>query len=120
MLSDYNIMKPFLPDGANSILDIGCGVAGANVLINRYYNNKIKIFLIDKTKIDKRVYYGFEERGSFYSSLLVAKKLLIDNGVEENNIYLQEATESNEIKFKEDFNIVISLRSPSLRPRFTG
>ncbi len=111
MESEYSKLKQYLPQNANSILDIGCGVAGIDVFINNHYTNKINIFLIDKTEIDKNVYYNYEKRGSFYNSLKVAKSLLEINGVDSSQINLQEATASNEIKFKQKFDIVISLIS---------
>lgn len=111
MEAEYSTIKKYLPQNANSILDIGCGVAGIDVLINNHYKNKIDIFLIDKTKVDKKIYYNYENRGSFYNSLKIAKTLLTKNGVKINKIHLQEATPNNEIKFSQGFDIVISLIS---------
>jgi len=92
-------------------LDIGCGVAGIDVLLSQHYNGNVEIFLIDKTKVDKKLYYNFEKRGSFYNSLQISKSILTANGVNRNKIHLQEATENNEIRFNQNFDIVISLIS---------
>jgi SAM-dependent methyltransferase len=111
MESEYSKLKQHLPQDANSVLDIGCGVAGVDVFISNHYNNKINIFLVDKTEIDKNVYYHYEKRGSFYNSLNIAKSLLEINGIDSHKINLQEATENNKISFEKKFDIVISLIS---------
>jgi SAM-dependent methyltransferase len=111
MVEEYSIIRQFLPQNIDSILDIGCGVAGIDVLISNYYANKINVFLIDKTRIDKNVYYGFKQRGSFYNSLEIAKNLLETNGVPSDRIYIQEATDDNKITFENKFDVVISLIS---------
>ena len=41
----------------------------------------------------------------------VAKNLLIENGVDREKIYTQEATDDNKIIFKNNFDIIISLIS---------
>lgn len=108
---EFSIIKKYLPREANAILDIGCGVAGIDVPISHHYQNKVDIFLIDKTHIDKNVYYNFKDTGSFYNSLDVAKKILEINGVDSDKIHFQEATADNKIKFNQTFDVVISLLS---------
>ena len=111
MLDEFSSLKPFLPAAANSILDIGCGLAGIDVLISQHYQNQIEIFLLDKTSTDKKIYYHFNQKGSFYNSLPLAKKILEINGVDSNKIHLQEATDDNKIEFPGTFDIIISLIS---------
>ncbi len=111
MESEFELIKQHLPQTAGSILDIGCGMACVDVFISKYYKNNIKIFLLDKTQVDNIVYYNYEQRGSFYNSLQLSKKILESNGVGADMIQTQEATEKNEILFKDNFDIVISLIS---------
>ena len=111
MENEYLTIQKYLPRSAKSILDIGCGVAGIDVFLSNHYKNNIDIFLIDKTKVDKKVYYNFEKKSSFYNSLHISKLLLVNNGIDKNKIHLQEATKGNEIKFNQTFDIVISLIS---------
>lgn len=111
MDNEFATLKSYLPSNPTSILDIGCGVAGIDVLISKNYNNKIDIFLLDKSHVDKKVYYGFEKRGSFYNSLDVAKQVLGNSGVDVTKIHTQEATDDNKILFEKKFDIVISLIS---------
>ncbi len=111
MLNEFTRLKPFLPPTVNSILDIGCGIAGIDVLISNYYKNEVGIFLIDKTLVDKKIHYHFENNGSFYNSLPLAKKILELNGVKPEQIQFQEATDDNQINFSGSFDLVISLIS---------
>jgi hypothetical protein len=111
MKAEYETIKKHLPQNAKTILDIGSGVAGIDVLISKHYKNKISIFLIDKTQVDDKIYYKFNKKGAFYNSLNVSKMILNINGVPLNKIYLQEATKKNEINFRKKFDIVISLIS---------
>lgn len=106
---EYSTIKDYLPENAKSILDIGCGVAGIDVLISRHYSDNINVFLIDKTYTDKKIYYGFKKKASFYNSLDISKQVLELNGV--HNTFIQQATEQNSIDFKESFDIIISLIS---------
>jgi SAM-dependent methyltransferase len=111
MLQEYNAIKNYLPASASCILDIGCGVAGIDILLSRHYANKAVIFLLDKTTIDERIHYGFGAKGSFYSSLQIARTLLISNGVDPQKIHLQEATPGYDIHGSDKFDLVISLLS---------
>ena len=43
---DYHGLLPYLPDKVASILDIGCGVAGIDVLLYHHYQNP-EIHLMD-------------------------------------------------------------------------
>jgi len=111
MNAEYQKMMPFLPDRVGSILDIGCGVAGIDVLLYKHYmSQNPKIYLIDKTEMPSKVYYSYRERGCYYNSLDTSRSILEMNGVPSQNIFLQEA-ENNQIKFDEKFNLVISLIS---------
>lgn len=111
MVSEYESIKNELPITIENVLDIGSGIAGLDVLISTHYKNKIEICLLDKSSIDKDLHYGFEKRGSFYNSLSLAKKVLVNNGTPENNIFLQEATDDNAINFNKKFDLIISIIS---------
>lgn len=109
MIREYSTIKPYLPQRLSSVLDIGSGVAAIDALISDHYGNNVDVFLIDKTMVDKNVYYKLEKRGSFYNSLSVAKELLDLNGVK--SVHLQEATDDNRINFNYEFDLIISLIS---------
>ena len=64
MNNDYETLKDHLPDTCRSILDIGCGVGGIDVLLfNHYDDENIRFFLLDKTSLGET---GCEE-GMNYS-----------------------------------------------------
>ena len=109
MNNEYESMKQYLPVNANSILDIGCGVAGIDIFLSKHYESP-SIYLLDKTEMPNKVYYGLTNKGCYYNSLDVAKKLLESNGVKSENIYLEEATD-NKINFNNKFDLVVSLIS---------
>ena len=76
---DYEMMKPYLPEKAAATLDIGCGMAGIDVLLWRHYANPV-IHLLDGTG-DTDVRILFHQTMSPYNSMPVARQLLEGNGV---------------------------------------
>ena len=109
---DYKVIRDHLPVKCSKILDVGCGIAGIDIfLYNHYSLNNISFYLLDQSKVDKTINYGFGQHGEFYNSLLVARETMIINGVPEVNINLLEANESNEIPMQESANLVLSLIS---------
>jgi len=112
MEKEFDSIRDFLPRACSSLLDVGCGIAGIDVFLNRHYHTAPpRIYLLDKSKVDRRVWYNFKPSGAFYNSLHVAKKLLLDNGVNEKNVVLLEANEKNEINVDAEFDLVLSLIS---------
>lgn len=114
MMQEYNTIKGSLPENPEAILDIGCGVAGIDGMLNYHYKEKkidVKFYLLDRTELKHNIYYGFKDKPSFYNSLSIAESLLVNNGVKPENIYKQEATPDNEINFSVKFDMIISLIS---------
>ena len=110
--NEYLSISEFLPASCFSILDIGCGVAGIDVFLNYHYKEKQpKFYLLDKTHIEKSVWYGFKPKGAFYNSLDTAKDLLVQNNVPERFIHIVDATENNDINIGCRVDLVISLLS---------
>ncbi len=108
---EFSRIRSHLPNSCSRILDIGCGVAGIDVFLSRYYNNDVDIYLLDKSTVSDRVYYLYEERGAFYNSLGVAKELLISNGIDKSRVTTLEATPSSDIDIDAPLDLVISLIS---------
>lgn len=112
MEKEFESLKDYLPIDCSKVLDIGCGIAGIDVLLNKHYSPKsIEFYLLDKTSLDQDVYYMFEDKGSFYNSLELAKTTLVDNGVSEKSVHTVEATENNDININTDVDFAISLIS---------
>lgn len=109
MQNEYASIKDFLPSKCETVLDIGCGVAGVDPYFSWHYKNPIQFFLLDKTFTDNKVVYKYREKASFYNSLLVAKKLLTLNGIDDTQIHLIEANDEYAIPIKTHIDLVISL-----------
>ncbi len=95
MEREYESIKSSLPESPSAILDIGCGVAGIDILLARHYKERgknVDFYLLDKTEINDRVYYGLEKTASYYNSLTIARDLLAANGVPGERIHTQEVT----------------------------
>jgi hypothetical protein len=91
----------------NSVLDIGCGIGGIDYFIAKN-NTNCQINLLDKTKIENEVYYGFKEKGAFYNNLDISEKFLRINGITNNiNLYTPESDFSN----LKNVDLIISLIS---------
>jgi SAM-dependent methyltransferase len=81
---DYELIKPHLPVRAGVTLDIGCGMAGIDVLLWRHYGNPLVNLLDGTGHTEKRVL--FEQAMSPYNSMSVARRLLEGNGVPADRI----------------------------------
>jgi SAM-dependent methyltransferase len=80
MNKEYYLMDWTLPYECNSIIDIGCGIGGIDVLLSQKYNNP-KIFLLDKSEKKEKVIYGYNRGESFYNSLDATNDMMIANDV---------------------------------------
>lgn len=111
MKAEYESIQMHLPARCARSLDIGCGVAGIDVCIDRHYRGAAELSLLDKTSIEPAVYYGFKPKGAFYNSLLIAQSLLVQNGIPSTRIKLLEATDDSRIDAPGPFDLVVSLIS---------
>lgn len=111
MVSEFDTIKKYIPVSSKRILDIGCGVAGIDILI--YQQTHAEIYLLDKTLVDSDVYYGFKDKGSYYNSLSIAREQLTANGVPDAQIHTQEVVDdySQIGSSQEGFDLIISLIS---------
>jgi SAM-dependent methyltransferase len=111
--NEYLKIRDHLPPTCNSFLDIGCGAGGIDLFLFRHYHQdpSLQLYLLDKTLINKRVFYNYRSKGAFYNSLPATGNLLNLNGVPKENLYLLEATEDNRINMTQQVDLVISLIS---------
>lgn len=110
---EYESIKKTLPENPVSILDIGCGVAGIDAMLIHHYakeGKKVNFYLLDKTELNKKVFYGFKKTAAYYNSLDVARDFLIANGASNEDIHIQEVA-GNPIFPGKQFDLVISLIS---------
>lgn len=83
---DFYSIKPYLPDKCESILDIGCGIGGLDILLYRHYG-RVRLHLLDgETTKGRR--YGYGEEAAFYNSMKETVKTLTANGVKAEDIYI--------------------------------
>lgn len=76
---DFLMIEPHLPERVESILDIGCGMAGIDVFLKRKYPTA-RLELLDGDG-DMRPSYGFNRRCKPYNSRQATAELLKANGV---------------------------------------
>lgn len=105
---DYDTIKNHLPDVFNC-LDIGCGIAGIDLML--YRNNDYDLNLLDYSKTDNDIYYGYKEKGCVYNSLELAEQFLVMNGVDKNDINLHDAGKDGISSRLRKVDVVISLIS---------
>lgn len=111
---DYEMIKNFLPDNINSLLDIGCGLALIDFALYNHYNQKVNLFLLDKTnEISKEDNIkGFNQKYIFYNSMSATAETLIENGVSESNLNIFEVSDENlELLNNKKFDLILSLLS---------
>ena len=71
---DFAQMRPFLPAHASATLDIGCGMAGIDVLLSRHYGDPVVNLLDGTGHTDVQIL--FHPTMSPYNSMPVARRLL--------------------------------------------
>jgi hypothetical protein len=85
----YESIKPHLPEHAARIMDIGCGMAGIDVLLSEHYRHEVEIVLVDKQGVSPTILSGFAQSGdwfSHYHDFGAALELLEVNGVPAGNV----------------------------------
>jgi SAM-dependent methyltransferase len=109
---EYRSFRAALPSTCTTVLDIGCGMAGIDVYLHRHYAPQpIQFYLLDKTQLEKKVWYLFTSQAAFYNSLPIAKQLLVSNGIPDPNIHLIEANPRNTIPVDVPVDVALSLLS---------
>ncbi len=82
---EYLEMREYLPTGVESILDIGCGLAGIDILLSKHYG-KPELFLMDNSEVSEKVMYGYDRCVEFYSSFDATEALLKANYIKNYTI----------------------------------
>jgi len=78
LIADYVHMLPHLPKSVTRILDIGCGMAGIDVLLKRHYP-RAELWLLDGDGNEPRD--GWNQTLNAFSSRAAADELLAANGI---------------------------------------
>jgi len=109
--ADYEMIRPYLPERAERILDIGCGIAGLDVLLYAHYRDRGRpeMYLLDRTG-SAVPRYGFADRDEFYNALELSRRVLVDNGVPAEAIRLLDVGKGDEIP-QGPLDLVVSIAS---------
>jgi SAM-dependent methyltransferase len=108
---EYDSIKQFLPERAGKILDIGCGIAGIDLLLYRHYHAcQSELSLLDKDLLSEKIYYGYKSSGAFYNSLSIAQTFLTANAVPSSKILIYDP-DADGFPRRERFDLIISLIS---------
>lgn len=111
MEEEFLSLERHLPSKCGSILDIGCGIGGIDILLYHHYGeSNPDLYLLDKSLVNDSIYYEYEDEGAFYNSLDLAKNTLVENGVPSDQIHLLEVTDDASIEV-ENVDLVISILS---------
>jgi len=104
---EFKLMLQYLPEQCKSILDIGCGIGGIDILLSKSYGSP-KLLLMDKSEISKKLHYGYHKEGASYNSFKATKDLMKANHIENYNII---DVSSGKLPVYENIDLVISLLS---------
>lgn len=108
LFRDYHTLKPFLPEYCGSVLDVGSGLGGINIMISRHYEPmSLQVDLLDGAD-DKPV---VTLHRITFNSMAVAKDFLSKNGVLNVNTFTPDQVRSNEARPQHRYDLVISLGS---------
>lgn len=81
---EFEELKPVLDElKPERVADIGCGYGFFDFFLSR--DSDTKIVLIDLEESEDR-HFGFQDEGSAYTSLAVARQFMIDNGISAERI----------------------------------
>lgn len=113
IVEDYEQIRTHLPERVTTILDIGCGVAGIDVALQRHYAAQSPLFrLLDKTAVSSKIFYDFHDAGAFYNSLAAAARILTSNGTAAASVQQYEANEKSTIPLGDaSVDLILSLIS---------
>lgn len=88
---DFETYARYLPVKCDSIVDIGSGIGIQNILLAELcesnYIPPVKILMIDKTKTEDNIWYGFQKEGAFYNSLSLSKHIVEDNSTAQVRVH---------------------------------
>ena len=114
LAATFDTFLPYLPPKCRSILDIGAGLAGIDVLLSRHYAHAPTIALADKDLIEaykpQGGYHSSARSFAGYSSTQHAFSLLAANDVPLKNVAFYDVHQMSELPTYE-FDVCISLLS---------
>jgi SAM-dependent methyltransferase len=104
---DMALMRPWLPEKAETVLDVGAGIGAIDARLNEIYP-EAHFYLLDRTGLD--VEYGQHAEHIYYNSQEAARQLLSWNGVDLERVHMIDATDDYAVPVKE-VDLVLSIFS---------
>lgn len=113
---DYRNIRTSLPPAPEGrylrSLNIGCGVAGINVLLDQHYGGDVLHCLLDGDRADLSPDGGFRDRYPFQNAVFATFSLLQANGVDKGRIEYAIAAEREwGVPVPVIYDLILSLRS---------
>ena len=109
----FKQLEKHLPEKADNVLDIGCGMGGIDLFFYNHFGSGTNIFLLDSHRIDQDInigYHGRADNFSFYNDFDLSRLYLSKNGVSESSIQMVNI-ETTQFPSDRKFDVVISLLS---------
>ena len=104
LFSEFDRLEPYLPKQCDSILDVGSGLGGIDILLNRYYGGDCHVTLLDG--VDDKPFV--ERHAATFNSMAVAREFLGANGVARIDHIDANAAHRAAPRF---FDLVVSFKS---------
>ena len=86
MEKEYENLAKYLNFNNKSILSIGSGMCGLELIINQKSHDNL-FYIIEKNYVSKKVTYGWDnDNNEAYNNLTLLNTFLIKNGMEKKNL----------------------------------
>ena len=109
MLEEFNEIKGEIEISNKSILSIGGGLGGLDLILSSYFK-QANFSIIERNYISKKIIYGWDNNNSeAYNILDLTFKFLTNNGMSQNNFKIYDFDKKN-LPIKK-FDMIISLYS---------
>ena len=97
MLREFESIKGHLDSDLSTVVSIGPGLAGLEVVMSRHFQSLGKrpprIILVDKTGIDP-IHFGYHDHAAVYNSLQLAREVMVNNGHPRDRVETVDAERS--------------------------
>ena len=115
MKKEFDTIEPHLPPRIRNVLDIGGGLGGVDVFLNRSQPEGPAFHLLDRNRVDPVMRYGYRDTTEAYNSFAVAQAYLTTAGIAPEQISFYDADVKEELEqlmaLDVRFDLILSLKS---------